>query len=344
MAQVILQNGQGLPAGDDDALSEEELAAQQAEHEAAAKTEQQRLAEEEAARAADAEKKAARAPVSYEGEITRLRDERERLRAAQAERDNEIAKLREENVRWKARQELEEEAQKKLDAFKTRSGRPDPDTDPYGAELWDLKEWRKDREAKDEERRKLEAEQSERQRAHEEQAKVFQQADKFLVDDVTNFRAEHPDYDYPAAANYVAEAYLSLYKTSGYNDAESRTMLANNLYGIAVAAKERGKSAANAIWETANKIGWKAGTPATDAAPAKTAAPTKAAADKIAALKKGQNMQGLGGKTPSERQSAENIMGMSAEEIAGLSDDDFLSLQQHPEKGKLLSKRQEELG
>ena len=70
----------------------------------------------------------------------------------------------------------------------------------------------------------------------------------------------------------------------------------------------------------------------------------ESAAQKITRVNKAQKMQGLGGKTPAERTVAEDIGLISSEQLAEMSDDQYLELKSNPQTARMLEKRLEELG
>jgi hypothetical protein len=326
----------GLPIDDPDLITDEDRAA--AEKEAKAEEEATRLAKEQ--EQADAKKQ--RSLEQVEAETARLRHQRDTQRVTLGEQDKELAKLREENAAFKARQQIAEEERKAKARVDETAGRPDPTEDPYGAQLWDathelndLKKWKAEQAEK--ERQTLEAEQ-----ARADNMKVAKEIDDFLLDDVTKWKEEHADGDYDGKAEFVYRAYLNTWKRTGLTEDEARLMVANTFAGIGRAAMMKGKSAAEAIAGLADEIGYKP--KLKEEGKDNGAGGKETSAQKIARLNKAQKLQGLGGKVPNERSPLESPGSLSAEELAEMSDDDYLALKQSPDKGRLLQKRLEDLG
>mgnify|MGYP001612989660 CR=1 FL=1 len=318
---------------DGDILTEEELRAQEAHEDITPEP----PAEEPPPEPSLKVKKPDRSIENYEGELKRRREKEERLEADLKARDDALASLREENLRFKARQDIEREAQEKIAKAKSAAERPDPETDPYGARLWDIEE--NLRRQKEITQRMEQREQASAQQGQVEAA--IREVTTFLDGDVGKFKEEHEDIDYDAASNHVYQKYMEFWQATGLNPQEAQAVVANTFLAVGKSAQVRGKSAANAIYSLAKMTGWAGETPASLANPVK---PGESAQAKIVKIAKAQKLQGLGGKTPSERTISENLASLSEEELATLSDDDYIRYKQDPVLGPLLMKRLEELG
>ena len=344
-------------SNDPDAMTEEEKAAAEAEARGEApagptaeeqEAERLRLEEEEKAKLAAEQKPEVehREPPerNWKGEQARLRDDLKASRARIAEREQELERLREENLRFKARQEIEREAADKIKQVAQKTDRPDESEDPYGARLWDLQKQNQDLAAWKQKQEEKEQQAEAQRQQQEAQTKYLTELDQFLAEDVQQFKADNPDVDYNSAAQWVQKALVNMYKHAGKSDQDALAFTALDFARIGDISRQSKKSVAEAVYGMASDLGWKAGANNGTAEAVNNNKSGPTAKEKIALVKKGQSLQGIGGKTPAERNPEESIMSMSAEEIANLPDDLFLAWKQDPKLGKLLDQRLEELG
>lgn len=294
------------------------------------------------------------------GEITRRKANEAALKEQNDKYERELAELRAEAAARKAREKIDEEAQERVRQAREEAERPDPEVDPFGAKMWDLEQKQKKLDeffaAQDKQKQEEEALREQRTALETE----LKSLDSFLLEDVTAFKAEHPDYDH--AAQKVIAAQRKVFQNAGYTEDEAGAMTANMLLQMARKAKVQGKSVAESVYNVAvEDLGYTAkGVSASsnegenratenETPPEQPEKPTvaKVTADakaKIAALKKAQQVQGLGGQTPNQRTRTEDVSQLSPEEIANMSDEDFLMMKQDPKTRHLLNSRMEELG
>lgn len=178
--------------------------------------------------------------------------------------------------------------------------------------------------------------------AERAQAQQFQEIDRALEQDETNFIVSNPDY--PAASDYyVASRAKELLLSMAPADAQ--TAMVNEVRAIAAQAWQRGVPASEFIYEIAKARGYTPGqptptpapvavtpapaaaTPAPAAAPAAGAALIKPAAA-VAAVKAGQaaskSLSGQGGHS---------VADLNAEALLSMSDDEFAAHLKLTERG-----------
>jgi hypothetical protein len=280
-------------------------------------------------------------------ELQRAQERERRLKENNEATQREIAALRQEQIQWRARQQMEEEARNKAQETARAASRPDPEIDPIGAELWDLKEFRRQQE----EREKARTADAERMRLQQEQQAREQEIDtqvfQYLREEREAFLEEHPDYD--QVTTPVFEGLKKLYNNVGWNDQAALYLTNNTVKAIALSGRQNGKSTHQAIYEFAKEMRANPGQMQKVIEEGKQGTngnqpPVQKANEKIAAIKKAQSLSGLG-KTPQERNiDADNILAMSETDLANLSDDDYIRIKQSPELGPLLQRRLEQLG
>lgn len=337
-----------LPPEDPDYIAPGEPSAEAAEIAA------EEAAKEAAARALEDEARARRprpgeAPRdehhgTYDAELARLRQQRDRLRADNAERDRQIADLRAEQERWRARQELEREAQERVRRMQHEASRPDPEVDPVGAQMWDMQnQLRQQNEFIQAVQRERQAQQqymNEQQQTHQ----MLQEVDRFVDADLKAYRAANPEFNYDEASLFVQKKIVDMWMSTGLTEQQALAVTANQFAAIARSAQMNNQSACATVAQLSRDLGYQQSN-GNGRQPAPAANGTQeSAAQKITRVNKAQKMQGLGGKTPAERTVAEDIGLISSEQLAEMSDDQYLELKSNPQTARMLEKRLEELG
>src|SRR3990167_11015476 len=261
MAEEIVINQVGnqiLPATDADFLSGEEMPLEElGQEEPPEETPPEKTSPEKPT------KKNPRPVEHYEAELRRRRDREDRLLADAKQRDIELTQLREENRQFKTRKQIEEEQAAKVEESRRTASRPDPDNDPVGAELWDLREdLKQQREISGKQQAVLdkrnEAEEQAKQlteRTQRGQAAI-KEVQSFLEQDVQRFKEENPDVDFDAADQYVYGIVAKYWVSSGLTPQEAQAVIANTVLAGAHTARLRGKSHATTIVEMAKAYGW----------------------------------------------------------------------------------------
>ena len=228
-----------------------------------------------------------------------------------------------------------------------QANRPDPDVDPYGAQLWDLQQ---EVQAQKQIRQQWEEQNRQAQAYYQQQQQtqgVLQEIQTYVVDDVTRFKQENPEFDYDSAAKHVKDKYMEFWQGTGLTTQEAEAVTANTFLAVGRSAQLRQQSAAQAIANLAKLTGYNGqgdGRRTTDDGPRSPVNGQSNSQEKISRIAKGQKLQGLGGKTPSERTAGENVGLLTAQQMAEMSDDDYLRMKQDPQMARLLEKRLEELG
>lgn len=313
---------------------EQELAAQQAAE--ADRAEQDRVRQEE--------ERTRRVPAAQnlDGEARRLREQRDRLRADNEAIAREREGLKAELARFQARQEVQREAEERLQRVQRDASRPNPEEDPYGAQLWDMQQELAAQKKMREQWEQMGAQQRANYEQQQQQNQILSEVQNYVGDDVARYKEENPDFNYDNAAKHVHEKYVEFWQQSGCTPQEAEAVTANTFMGVARAAQMRGKSAAAAIANLATMTGYNP--QEEQRVPANGGNRQPSAQERIARVQKAQKLQGMGGKTPSERTTGENIGMLTPQQIAEMGDDEYLRLKQDPQQARLLERRLEELG
>jgi hypothetical protein len=147
-------------------------------------------------------------------------------------------------------------------------------------------------------------------------------------------------------ANFVYQKHIDFWQKRGLTRQEADQHAAAMFMGLAFTAEQRGGSPAEAVVELAkDHFGWKPKAAAEPLPPDDSkGVDLNKAKEKIARIKKGQALQGLGGTKNSQRDPMENVAGLTDEDLAALSDDEYVVLKQDKTAGRILNKRLEELG
>lgn len=234
-------------------------------------------------------------PVTEEEpEIDRVRRENAELKAEQARRAERVALLREiqaENQRQ--RQQNEEQERVRAEQERRAAERPDPLIDPVGAHTWDLDQ-------------KIQVlEQRLEQMSTQDQQRTAVSREQQVWDYTNNdFRFARGRYnDFDQAIEFLRNGELRQLQAVGLLPREIQTQadldkangfIQQKLFFFAQSAAQNGLSIADLLYNEAKAQGYQGPKPVTQ-----TQQTAKAAAqgqNRIAALQKGQKLQGLGGK------------------------------------------------
>jgi hypothetical protein len=226
---------------------------------------------------------------------------------------SERNKLREDWARLDERRKLADQITKQAEdtaaAARLQAQRPDPDVDPQGAALFDMRQ----------EVAALKAQVPQLQQNYQQTTQQLaidreqQQLNQWVNNDVARVTAAHPDY--AAARDYLAQKRVGHYMAMGHDQ-----NAAIQLFNLERAAYERqcatnGTSIAELAYKFAQDLGYQSPQANGNGHTQANGAPNGQA--RIAQLKNGQAMQGLGGKVPSgESDPNANIAAMNAAQLA----------------------------
>lgn len=255
-------------------------------------------------------------------------------------KDRELADMRERWARLEERSRLAQEAQanferqQQADAEKARiPTKPDETLDPYGAQLWERD-------------RKIDALNQRLEQVATNIGQTTQQVQQsanlndfnlWLTNDINSYRQRQPDYE--QAAQHARQARVTFWQSVGLPPDQAEVIVNNEALAVAYAARQNGKSAAQAYYDAARTMGYQGAgqTPETAAAPA-----PPSSQEKLAQLKKGQAAQGLS-RAPILDDSNANWSALSAQQIADMDENDFVEALQDPQRAIQINKALERL-
>jgi hypothetical protein len=273
--------------------------------------------------------------VPYE----RFRD----LYSENKQKERELAEIRERWARLEERQALAREAQtrfeqqKAIEEQKARlPERPDHNVDPYGAQLWD-----RDRKIETLQNR-LEQVVAGLGQTNQQvvQSSQMQDFNLWLTNDIANYRGRQVDYD--QAAQHARNARIGFWQSVGLPSEQAEAVVNNEALAIAYAARQNGKSAAQAYYDAAKVMGYQGAAQNGNGAVAAAAPAPPSAQEKMAQLRKGQSAQGLS-RAPVLDDSNANWSSLSAQQIADMDENDFIEALQDPARAQQLNKVLERL-
>lgn len=281
-------------------------------------------------------------PVEERPANERIRELVARSKAAEAERDAERQAAAELRERWarldeRSRQAKETDArfEEERQAAKRQAERPDPAIDPQAAELWDLKDGRR----QDAERLAA-LERRLNETGQQTQASLQQQQMlNYLRDDVSRFEREHPDYNQAAA--YAADKRKQFWVGLGHSEENARNIVQQETAAIVAAGVNAGRSVAQTVYGLATDWGYKAEANGNGAAAAQTTNGVTSQ-EKLRQVTAGQAVQGMP-KTGAAAGDSDNIARMDATQIAAMSEDKFMSIMSTPAGARAMNKRMAEL-
>jgi len=259
-------------------------------------------------------------------------------------KDRELSELREKWARLEERSNLAREAQARYEqeqqAAATRAKipeKPDPAIDPYGAQLWE-----RDRQIEALGKRLEEVTTGLGQTNQQlQQSSQLNDFNLWLTNDITNYRARQPDYE--QAASHARTARMGFWQSVGLPPEQAEAIVNNEALAIAYAAKQNGKSAAQAYYDAAKVMGYQAGAaPAPNGAPAPAPAAPPTPQEKMAQLRKGQAAQGLS-RAPVLDENNANWSALTAQQIADMDENDFVEALQDPQRAQQINKALERL-
>jgi hypothetical protein len=252
-------------------------------------------------------------------------------------KDRELADMRERWARLEERSRLAQEAQQRfeqqqqVEAQKPKGPpRPDDKVDPYGAELWD----------RDRRIDQLTSQLEQIQQNLGSTAQQMQQSSQlndfnlWLTNDISTYRQRQPDYE--QAAQHARQARVGFWQSVGLPPEQAEVIVNNEALAIAYAARQNGKSAAQAYYDAAKVMGY------TGAAQNGAPAAPPSAQDKLAQLKKGQAAQGLS-RAPILDDSNANWSNLTAQQLADMDENDFVEALQDPQRAKQMNAALERL-
>jgi hypothetical protein len=257
-------------------------------------------------------------------------------------KDRELAEMRERWARLEERQQLAREAQQRFEQARVAEEqkarlpeKPDAAVDPYGAQLWDRD-------------RKIEALQNRLEQVvtavgtanqNIQQTSQLQDFNLWLTNDINNYRGRQVDYD--QAAQHARNARIGFWQSVGLPPEQAEAVVNNEALAIAYAARQNGKSAAQAYYDAAKVMGYQGAAQNGNGAPAPVSGPPSAQ-EKMAQLRKGQSAQGLS-RAPVLDDSNANWSSLSAQQIADMDENDFVEALQDPARAQQLNKVLERL-
>lgn len=115
--------------------------------------------------------------------------------------------------------------------------RPDPDIDPFGADIWDAR--------RESELIRLRMEQDQANREQQEFA-------NWVNNDAAQFRAQHADYD--QAVGHAYKFRLDFWKGLGLPEAHAQIIVDREAVATAMLAKQTGKSAAEGFYQLGRQL------------------------------------------------------------------------------------------
>src|SRR5215469_7607805 len=253
-------------------------------------------------------------------------------------KDRELSEMREKWARLEERANLAREAQSRfeqqqaLDAEKAKvPAKPDETIDPYGAQLWE-----RDRKIDALTQRLESMAQNFGQTTQQvQQSAQLNDFNLWLTNDINSYRTRQPDYE--QAAQHARSARITFWQSVGLPPEQAEAIVNNEALAVAYAARQNGKSAAQAYYDAAKTMGY-TGAP-NGAAPA--AAPPSPQ-ERLAQVKKGQAAQGLSRAPVFDDQNA-NWSNLTAQQIADMDENDFVEALQDPQRAKQVNAALERL-
>lgn len=246
-----------------------------------------------------------------------VNEERKQLRARVAELSEKWARLEE---RAKLAQEAQERISKAAEAPATPP-RPDPEVDPYGAQLWD-----RDRKIEELERRYQSIEQNTTKTAEQVQQQAqAREFETWFKNNEDAYRRSNPDYD--QASLYARQKLEEYWRAIGMPEQAVQQTVSQLAYSVADTARRLNQNPAEAYHKLAQMMGY-APQQAAVVTPQPAPAPSQAQ-QTLAQVQKGQQFQGLS-NVPAANVENENWTTMTAAELADMPDDVFVQKMNDP--------------
>jgi hypothetical protein len=255
-------------------------------------------------------------------------------------KDRELSEMREKWARLEERSRLAQEAQanferqQQTDAEKAKiPTKPDETLDPYGAQLWE-----RDRKIDQLTQSLQEVRQNLGQTSQQvQQSANLSDFNLWLTNDINSYRQRQPDYE--QAAQHARQARVTFWQSVGLPPDQAEVIVNNEALAVAYAARQNGKSAAQAYYDAARTMGYQGAAPTPEAA---AAAAPPSSQEKLAQLRKGQAAQGLS-RAPILDDSNANWSALSAQQIADMDENDFVEALQDPQRAIQINKALERL-
>jgi hypothetical protein len=267
-----------------------------------------------------------------------LKEERERYQKELLAEREKWARLEE---RTKTLQDLQrkqyedEQARVAREAIQAARAqfRPDPNLDPQGAELFDLKE----RTANMERELHQRTQQFEQTFAQTRAEQDLQRFKTTLETDVRTRIASDPSYT--KAAEYATAKRQEYWRYMGATPEQAKDLTDREALGIAAMAIDRGLRPTDAFKNLATTWGYKDEEPAGQQA---TPAGGVSAKDKLAMINKGQKHTGLSGSPNMVTEGETDMDSLTPEQFATASEEQYLAWQSNPAtRAKLIKKIQQ---
>lgn len=244
-----------------------------------------------------------------------LKAERDRAKQLEA-REKELSEFK---IRTEERLKLIDDARRQAEAGAKAAERPDPNIDPVGAELFDLKQAR----LQDQQRlQQMEAYLQQTGQAMQGQ-QVQSQMNNFVQADVTRFQQQHPDYI--QAANYAATKRAEAWQLAGFTPDQARDIVGKETEALVMGCMQNGKSIAEAVWGLASQWGYQG------AAPVNGSATPTPNSQRLAQVAAGQKVQGLNRIPNGATENTGPIENLSAMDIANMSEAEWARMASNPQ-------------
>lgn len=262
----------------------------------------------------------------------------EEEKKAREKAEQEAREYQEKLTRYDERRRMIDEAAKeheeREEEKKVLGERPDPDEDPVGAEMWDLKK-------KNLELEKKQQAMEETTNRSTEEIRTSMEAENFRnwVDrDMSDARKETPGFD--DAMKYLTDKRVEFWMSVGNTPEGAMDIVRNEAAAIAWQARQSGKSAARAYYDLARQWGYQ---PPGEEQPPEGRRPAadngkritkeERAKRELEQAEKGQAVQGLGGKQPPGDEGRHfSLSNLTKEQIANMSDEEWLTYMSDPVK------------
>lgn len=230
------------------------------------------------------------------------------------EAKREAAELRERWARLEERQKVAREereaTQRQQEQAARAAERPDPTVDPIGAELWDLKEWKKNQEQVV----------SQLQQRFTEQVTGIQQNQEtsefnnWVQQQAQTFHSQNPHYY--DVATHAANKRIEFWQALGAPPEVAKELVQKESFLVAAVARQFGGQFAPAIYKLGSDWGWQA--PQAQTQNGNGAAPQNQ--QRLQQVKAGQAVQGLGRVPGAGGESQTNYRNMSFADLANISE------------------------
>lgn len=235
--------------------------------------------------------------------------------------------LREWRARFDERQRIIQEAQqqqtqedKQLEAQRRREAeRPDPNIDPVGAELYDVKEQLR---LQNERWDQLTQGQQQNQQQAAAQTRI-QQGFNYLNQDIVVQSRAIPDL--ADGLEHLRQWRLKSYLDAGFDPQTANMRVAGEVLELTENVARRGGSPAQYFYQRARELGWQGQSSSTQPAmaPQQQRPPQQ---QRVEQLQRGQQLQGIGGR----QAGVQTNRGLSYEDLVNLPEDQFATLYANP--------------